>query len=69
VAAATIAVFVLQVAVGAGSAITGAAFFDGLHIALATLVWAGVLTTAVLTVPRADSATEPSALAVGSRSA
>src|SRR4029077_835508 len=55
VAASTIAVFVVQIAVGAGAAIVGGGFFDGLHIALATLVWAGVLTTAVLTVPRADS--------------
>jgi heme A synthase len=69
VAGATIAIFGLQVAVGAGSAITGGAFFDGLHVALATLVWSGVLTTALLTLPRADVATEVSSLAVDRSSA
>jgi heme A synthase len=64
-AGATIAVLGLQVAVGAGSAIAGGAFFDGLHIALATLVWSGVLGTALLTLPRADSNPELSRLAVG----
>ena len=68
VAGATIAIFGLQVAVGAGSAIAGGAFFDGLHIALATLVWSGVLTTALLTLPRADVASELSSLAVDRRS-
>jgi heme A synthase len=69
VAAATIAIFVLQVAVGVGSAISGGAFFDGLHVALATLVWSGVLITALLTLPRVDTTAELSSLAVGRRSA
>jgi len=54
VSIATLAVLALQVAVGAGAAVTDAAFFNGLHVGLATLVWAGVLSTALLTVPRAD---------------
>jgi len=69
VAGATIAIFAAQVAVGAGSAIAGGAFFDGFHVALATLVWAGVLTTALLTLPRADVAGELSSLAVDRSSA
>ncbi len=69
IAGAAIAVFVLQVGVGAGSAIAGGAFFDGLHIALATLVWAGVLGTALLTLPRSDSEPELSRLAIDRRSA
>jgi heme A synthase len=69
VAGATIAIFAVQVAVGAGSAISGGALFDGLHVALATLVWSGVLTTALLAMPRADTAAELSQLAVGGRSA
>jgi heme A synthase len=69
VAGATIAIFAVQVAVGAGSAIAGGALFDGLHVALATLVWSGVLTTALLAMPRADTAAELSQLAVGGRSA
>jgi heme A synthase len=54
VATATIVVFALQVAVGAGSAWTDAAFFNGLHVAIATLVWSGMLITALLTLPRSD---------------
>src|SRR5258708_6491385 len=54
VSIATLAVLGLQVAVGAGAALTDGAFFNGLHVGLATLVWAGVLMTALLTVPRAD---------------
>ncbi len=53
-AAATLAVFLAEVAVGAGAAVSDGAFFNGLHVALATLVWAGMLTTALLTLPRAD---------------
>lgn len=53
-AVATLVILGLQIAVGAGAAVTRAAFFDGLHIAIATLVWAGILTTALLTLPRAD---------------
>jgi len=54
----------VQVAVGAGSAITANELFNGLHVALATLVWAGVLTTALLTLPRTDRAPQLSRLAV-----
>ena len=50
----TIVVLGLQVAVGAGSALTDNTLFNGLHVALATLVWAGVLVTALLAWPRAD---------------
>jgi len=50
----TLFVLVLQVIVGAASAFTDGALANGLHVALATLVWSGVITTALLTVPRAD---------------
>lgn len=56
VAAATLVVLGLQVAVGAGAALTDAALFNGLHVAMATLVWAGVLSTTLMTLPRADRA-------------
>jgi protoheme IX farnesyltransferase len=69
VAGATLVIFVLQVAVGAGAAITDAAFFNGLHVALATLVWSGVLATALLTLPRADAGPELSRLSVERSSA
>jgi heme A synthase len=69
VASATLIVFVIQVAVGAGAALSNASFFNGLHVALATLVWAGVLTTALLTVPRADHTAEVSQLIVEKSSA
>jgi heme A synthase len=69
VARAAIAAFVLQVAIGAGSAIKGGVLFDGLHVALATLVWSGVLTTALLALPRSDSQPELSHLAVDRSSA
>ncbi len=69
IAGAAIGVFVLQVAVGAGSAIAGGAFFDGLHVALATLVWAGILEIALLTLPRGDTQPEVARLAVDRRSA
>lgn len=54
VAIATLFVLALQVAVGAGAALTDAAFFNGLHVAAATLVWSGMLALALLTQPRAD---------------
>jgi heme A synthase len=54
IAGATIVVLLLQVAVGAGSAITGDALFNGLHVAVATLVWSGMVATAALALPRAD---------------
>jgi heme A synthase len=69
IAGAAIAVLLLEVAVGAGSAIGGGAFFDGLHIALATVVWSGVLATALLALPRADIEPELTPLAVDRRSA
>jgi heme A synthase len=67
VAGVTLAAFSLQVAVGAGAALTNGAFFNGLHVALATLVWSGVLTTALLTLPRADRAVEARGLTVNRR--
>ncbi len=68
-AAATLLVFAVQIAVGAGAALTDGAFFNGLHVALATLVWSGVLTCAMLTVPRTDRRPELSHLAVEKSSA
>jgi len=68
-AAATLLVFAVQIAVGAGSAVTDGAFFNGLHVALATLVWSGVLTTALLTLPRADRTAEMTQLTVEKSSA
>lgn len=68
-AQATLFVFVLQVAVGALSAITDEALFNGLHVALATLVWAGVLATALLTLPRADRDAQSLRMAVEKKSA
>lgn len=59
VSIATLAVLALQVAVGAGAAVTDGAFFNGLHVGLATLVWAGVVATALLTLPRADRDARP----------
>ncbi len=69
IALATLIVFALQVAVGAGAAVTNAGLFDGLHVAIATLVWAGTLTLALLTLPRADRAASLSRLAVEQRPA
>jgi heme A synthase len=68
-AAATLVVFAAQIAVGAGAAMSDGAFFNGLHVALATLVWSGVLTTALLTLPRTDISAELSRLAMGKSSA
>lgn len=61
---ATLVIFALQVAVGAAAAVSDGALFNGLHVALATLVWAGTLTTALLTLPRADRDAQTSRLAV-----
>ena len=69
VAAATLAVLILQIAVGAGAAITDAAVFNGVHVAIATLVWAGVLSVALLGVPRSDREPSPSRLAAEKRPA
>jgi heme A synthase len=68
-AIATLAVFALQVAVGAGAAVTDASLFNGVHVALATLVWAGTLATAMLTLPRADRDAQPSRMVVQKGSA
>jgi heme A synthase len=69
VAGAAIAALVLQISIGAGSAVGGGALFDGLHVAIASLVWSTVLATALLTVPRAEKGVELSRLAVDTRSA
>jgi heme A synthase len=68
IAWAAIAALVLQIAVGAGSAVGGGAIFDGLHVAIASLVWSGVLATALLTLPRTDRNLELSRLEVDRRS-
>jgi heme A synthase len=69
IAGAAIGALVLQIAVGAGSAVGGGAIFDGLHVAIASLVWSGVLATALLTLPRTDRNLELSRLEVDRRSA
>ncbi|HKW58933.1 MAG TPA: COX15/CtaA family protein [Candidatus Dormibacteraeota bacterium] len=69
VAVATLVVFGLQVAVGAGAALTDSALFNGLHVAIATLVWAGILSVALLNMARSDRAPALSHLAVGRRTA
>jgi hypothetical protein len=69
VAIATLAVLVLQVAVGAGAALTDGAFFNGLHVAIATLVWAGMLSVLLLTLPRTDHAPELTPIAMKRRAA
>ncbi|HET7465106.1 MAG TPA: COX15/CtaA family protein [Candidatus Dormibacteraeota bacterium] len=63
-ALATAATLLLQALVGAAAAITDGPAANGLHVALATLVWSGVLTTALLALPRADRASRPAALQV-----
>jgi heme A synthase len=68
-AIATLVVFAVQVAVGAGAALSDGALFNGLHVAIATLVWAGVLTSALLTLPRTDRKSELTHLAVEKSSA
>ena len=69
VAIATLLVFALQVAVGAGAALTDAALFNGFHVAIATLVWAGMLSIALLDLPRTDRAPALSHLTVDKRPA
>ncbi|HEX2646215.1 MAG TPA: COX15/CtaA family protein [Candidatus Dormibacteraeota bacterium] len=63
-ALATLGVMLLQVAVGAGAALTDGAFFNGLHVAIATLVWAGMLSVLLLTLPRTDHEPELTPVAV-----
>jgi heme A synthase len=69
VAIATLFVLALQVAVGAGSALTDGALFNGLHVGIATLVWSGMLITALLTLPRTDRSPSLARLAVENRPA
>ena len=69
VAVATLLVLALQVAVGAGAALTDAALFNGLHVAIATLVWSGMLSVALLTLPRVDREPVLARLAVDKRPA
>lgn len=64
VAIATLAVLAVQIAVGAGAAVTDAAIFNGMHVAIATLVWSGMLSIALLTVARTDRITTATSLAV-----
>jgi len=54
----TWALFTLQVVLGIGSARFDTAGFNAVHVALATLVWASVLTTVLIAVPRADRSRE-----------
>ena len=63
----TLFVLALQIAVGAGAAIMDSALFNGLHVAIATLVWAGVLSVALLTLARTDREPALSRLAVNKR--
>ena len=65
----TLIVLALQVAVGAGAAVTDGAAFNGLHVAIATLVWAGMLSIALLTLPRTDARPALAHLAVDKRTA
>jgi len=69
VALVTLLVLGLQVAVGAAAALTNAALFNGLHVAIATLVWSGMLSIALLTLPRTDRERVMSRLAVEKRPA
>ena len=68
-AMATLFVFGLQVVVGAGAGLTDGAFFNGLHVAIATLVWAGTLLIALLTLHRTDQAPGFARLTVDKRPA
>jgi hypothetical protein len=68
-AIATLMLFAAQIVVGAAAAVTDTAFFNGFHVALATLVWCGVLTFALLTLPRADGSMVVSHLSVEKSSA
>jgi heme A synthase len=68
-ALATLVVLGIQVGVGAGAAITDGAFFNGLHVAIATLVWAGMLSVLLLTLPRTDRDPAPSPVAMKRRAA
>jgi len=69
VALATLLVFGLQVAVGTAAALTDAGLFTGMHVAIATLVWAGMLSIALVALPRADREPALAHLAVDQRPA
>ncbi len=69
VAMLTLGVLALQVAVGAVAALTDVGLFTGLHVALATLVWSGMLSLALLTVARSDRVRVTASLAVGKKPA
>jgi heme A synthase len=69
IAVATLVVFALQVAVGAGAALSNWALFNGLHVAIATLVWSGMLSIALMTLPRADRVSSLSRLSAEKRPA
>lgn len=64
VAVGTLVVLAVQIGVGAGAAVTNAAIFNGLHVAIATLVWSGMLSIALLTVARSDRVSAPASLSV-----
>lgn len=64
VSIATLVSLAVQVAVGAAAAIGHNELYNGIHVALATLVWSGVLITALLTLPRTDRAPQLTRLAV-----
>ncbi|HYL07725.1 MAG TPA: COX15/CtaA family protein [Candidatus Udaeobacter sp.] len=61
----TLVVLALQIAVGAGAALTDLGFFNGLHVAIATLVWSGMLSIALLTASRSDRVTIATGLSAG----
>lgn len=64
VAIATLAVLAVQIGIGAGAAVTDAAIFNGMHVAIATLVWSGILSIALLTAARTDRVPAATTLAV-----
>ena len=68
-ATATIVVLLIQIAVGAGAAVTDGALFNGLHVAIATLIWAGAVSVLMLTFTRADKEASLTRLAVENRPA
>ena len=63
-AVATAVLLLVQAAVGAAAALSDAALANGLHVAIATLVWSGVITTALLARPRSDRVGQPARLQV-----
>lgn len=69
VAAVALVVFAVQVGVGAGAAVTDSAVFNGLHVAIATLVWAAMLSIALMALPRVDAQRSLAHLAVDKRPA